>query len=84
MDDRIQGKGKSTYANGNVYEGEVRAPRCANKRVPARPLPARSRSCCRPGAAHPPTVGRRPYQRLRNLDLCRRRQVSGKEKARAG
>lgn len=23
VDDRIHGKGKSTYANGNVYEGEV-------------------------------------------------------------
>ena len=22
MDDRIQGKGRSTYANGNVYEGD--------------------------------------------------------------
>ena len=24
VDDKIHGKGKSTYANGNVYEGEVR------------------------------------------------------------
>ena len=29
MDDRIQGKGRSTYANGNVYEGDWQDGACS-------------------------------------------------------
>ena len=34
VDDKIHGKGKSRYANGNVYDGEVSTGMCVGEGIP--------------------------------------------------
>lgn len=60
VDDKIDGKGKSVYANGNVYEGDVRA--AANAML----LDMLTILC---------TVGKWTYQWFWHAHLRRRRQV---------